>query len=37
LEAWEADQELWRNPKVREALVKAILAKDRHRPLHSSS
>ena len=29
VEAWEADKEMWKNPKVREALIKAILAKDR--------
>jgi len=29
IEAWEADREMWRDPKVREALIKAILAKDR--------
>lgn len=29
LRAWEADRELWRDPRVREALVKAILARDK--------
>ncbi len=29
LEAWEADKEMWKNPKIREALIKAVLAKDK--------
>lgn len=29
IEAWKADREMWREPRVREALIKAILAKDR--------
>ena len=28
VEAWEADRKLWEDPKVREALIKAILARD---------
>ena len=30
IEAWEADREMWRDPKVREALIKTILAKDKY-------
>ncbi len=29
LKTWEADREMWRNPKIREALIKAILARDK--------
>jgi len=29
IEAWKADREMWQNKKVREALIKAILAKNR--------
>ncbi|RUM46756.1 MAG: hypothetical protein DSY37_04495 [Hyperthermus sp.] len=28
IEAWEADREMWRDPKIRDALIKAILARD---------
>ena len=31
IEAWEADRKLWEDPKVREALIKAILSRDRIR------
>ncbi|MCE4604249.1 MAG: hypothetical protein F7B20_04700 [Aeropyrum sp.] len=31
LEAWRADREMWRIPAVREALVRAIMARDRLR------
>ena len=30
IEAWLADAETWKNPRVKEALLKAILAKDKH-------
>ena len=30
-EALEADREMWKDPRVREALIKAILAKDKMR------
>jgi len=26
IEAWEADREIWKNPRIRKALIKAILA-----------
>ncbi|MEL9941090.1 MAG: hypothetical protein QW348_08920 [Ignisphaera sp.] len=29
IEAWKADREMWKDPRVREALIKTILAKDR--------
>ena len=29
LRAWEADRELWRDPRVREALIRAVQARDR--------
>ncbi|MEM2302449.1 MAG: hypothetical protein QXR14_09610 [Sulfolobales archaeon] len=29
IEAWEADREMWKDPRVREALIKAILVRDR--------
>ncbi|MEB3755968.1 MAG: hypothetical protein GSR79_03820 [Desulfurococcales archaeon] len=28
IEAYEADRKMWRNPRVREALIKTILARD---------
>jgi len=31
IEAWEADREMWEDPRIREALVKAILARDKQR------
>ena len=31
IEAFEADRELWKDPKVRQALLKAILAMDKKR------
>ena len=29
LEAWETDKEMWKDPKIRGALIRAILAKDK--------
>ncbi len=29
IEAWEADKEMWKDPKIREALIRAVLAKDK--------
>ncbi len=34
LKAWEADKEMWRDPKIRKALIRAILAKDRVKHRH---
>jgi len=33
IDAFERDREMWRDPRVREALIKAILAKDRVKQL----
>ena len=30
IEAWEVDMEMWRDSKIRNALIKAILAKDKY-------
>jgi len=30
IEAWLADMEMWRDSKIRNALIKAILAKDKY-------
>ncbi|MEB3779711.1 MAG: hypothetical protein GSR85_05705 [Desulfurococcales archaeon] len=35
IEAWETDRELWKDSKIREALVKAILARDKLRAYRS--
>ncbi len=29
IEAWEADKEMWKDPKIRKALIRAVLAKDK--------
>ena len=29
IEAYEADREMWRDPRIREALIRAVLAKDK--------
>lgn len=29
IQSYEVDKEMWKDPKVREALIKAILARDR--------
>ncbi len=29
IEAWEADKEIWKNPEIRKALIRAVLAKDK--------
>ncbi len=29
IQSYEVDEEMWKDPKVREALIKAILARDR--------
>ena len=38
IEAWKADREMWRDPKIREALIESILLRDRiERPKTRSS
>ena len=37
IQAYEADREMWKDPKVREALIKAILARNRKSRRSASS
>ena len=37
IKAWEADREMWGDPKIREALIKAILAEDKLKHITSKS
>jgi len=34
IEAFEAAKEMWRDPKIREAEIKAVLAKDKLKHMH---
>lgn len=36
IEAYKADREMWKDPRVKEALIRAILAKDEARRKRSS-
>ena len=29
IKAWEADKEMWKNPEIKQALIRTILAKDK--------